>query len=65
MDLKKKNQGMGTIIHGWIEKKHIRILNVAGTRESEAPGIYDIARHVIGSLIGHIGMTEENKSYLL
>lgn len=60
LDLEQRNQEMVTIIHDWIEKKHIRILNVAGARESEALGIYDIVRHVMGSLIGHIGMTEED-----
>ena len=29
---------------GWIAENEIRILNVAGPRESEAPGIYEAAR---------------------
>lgn len=28
----------------WLRARHIRVLNVAGPRESEAPGIYGIAR---------------------
>lgn len=36
----------------WIEARRIRVLNVAGPRESGRPGVYDDARAVIDRLLG-------------
>ncbi len=35
----------------WIETHRIRVLNVAGPRESGQPGIYDVARDVMALLL--------------
>lgn len=35
----------------WIEANDIHVLNVAGPRASEAPGVYEQARHVITRLL--------------
>jgi hypothetical protein len=39
-------------VRGWIEDNRIRILNVAGPRESKQPGIYDQAMAVLRRLLG-------------
>lgn len=31
----------------WLEQHHVRVLNVAGSRESQAPGIADAVREVL------------------
>lgn len=33
-----------TDVAGWIAENRIRVLNIAGPRESEAPGVYEAAR---------------------
>ena len=38
VDLSKKNQPEAMI--QWIKENHIKILNIAGSRESSSPGIY-------------------------
>jgi hypothetical protein len=38
-------------IRAWLEDASVRILNVAGPRESNAPGIYARVRGVIGALL--------------
>ncbi len=35
----------------WLEAEDVRVLNVAGPRESGAPGIYDEARTFLGALL--------------
>ncbi len=37
-------------IRCWLEAEHIRVLNVAGPRESQAPGIYRWAYEVLAAL---------------
>ena len=39
-------------ILGWLEANGILVLNVAGPRESEAPGIYEAARAVLDDVFG-------------
>lgn len=51
LDLEQRNQDMATTIHDWIEKNNIRILNVAGPRESKVPGIHKMAKNVLAELI--------------
>ena len=36
----------------WIREKEIRLLNVAGPRESESPGIYDYAADFLSDVLG-------------
>ncbi|MES3630325.1 MAG: putative molybdenum carrier protein [Longimonas sp.] len=38
-------------VASWITTCHIRTLNVAGPRASEAPGVYGMARSLIGALL--------------
>jgi Circularly permutated YpsA SLOG family len=40
-----------TTISDWIEGQHIRVLNIAGPRESACPGIYDQARALLEALL--------------
>ena len=51
LDLGQRNQDMVTTIQDWIEKNNIRILNVAGPRESKSPGIHKAAKDVLSKLI--------------
>ncbi len=44
--------GNKLIVHDWIFKNHINILNIAGPRESKLPGIYKIAKKFLLSLRG-------------
>ncbi len=37
---------------GWLEAYSIQVLNVAGPRESEAPGIYEAARAFLDDVFG-------------
>jgi Circularly permutated YpsA SLOG family len=39
------------IIQDWINENQIQVLNVAGPRESQAPGIYDQARALIRRIL--------------
>ncbi len=39
-------------ILGWLEANGILVLNVAGPRESEAPGIYEAARAFLDDIFG-------------
>jgi hypothetical protein len=38
-------------IEQWVGDNEVRVLNVAGPRESNCPGVYDRARAVIGALL--------------
>jgi hypothetical protein len=38
-------------IIGWIDDHHIRVLNIAGPRESTCPGIYDQAKALLEGLL--------------
>lgn len=44
VDLSQDEEGSREIFGAWLNKHHIQILNVAGSRESEAPGICDRVR---------------------
>ncbi len=39
-------------VQGWLEANGIQVLNVAGPRESEAPGIYEAARAFLDDVFG-------------
>ena len=51
LGLQERNEQMVMMIKDWLEKNDIRILNVAGPRESEAPGIYKAVKDILSSLI--------------
>jgi hypothetical protein len=38
-------------VRAWVTENHVRILNVAGPRESEAPGVYHAARDYLLRLL--------------
>ena len=40
-------------LHGWIRQHRVRVLNVAGPRESEQPGIYGAARALLDGLLAN------------
>jgi hypothetical protein len=40
----------------WMRGHSIQVLNVAGPRESESPGIYEAARKAIGEILAHPGV---------
>lgn len=42
----------GIDVAGWVEENGIRVLNVAGPRESEAPGAYEAARAFLETVLG-------------
>ncbi len=41
-------------VQGWLEANGIQVLNVAGPRESEAPGIYEAARAYLEEVFGKV-----------
>lgn len=38
-------------VHAWLRDRRVRVLNVAGPRESNAPGIYDEAAQFLRALL--------------
>jgi len=44
--------GYNLIFRGWIMANNIKVLNVAGPRESKSPGIYELAKKFLGKLFG-------------
>ncbi len=52
LDWEQDTPEMVRTIQDWNSKNHIRILNMAGPRESKAPGIYNIAVEVLNGLVG-------------
>ena len=53
VDLNKVSVGEGAeIVRPWIEKHNIKVLNVAGSRASKAPTIYDITKQILKAAIG-------------
>jgi hypothetical protein len=47
---KKTDEAAASLIAAWIAEAGIRTLNVAGPRESNAPGLQDRARDVLGAV---------------
>jgi hypothetical protein len=46
---------LALVFHGWVEANKIGVLNVAGPRESEAPGIYAQALAQLATLLEPVG----------
>jgi len=40
-------ESTGAVLRAWVVRHHVRVLNVAGSRESEAPGIYATVHRVL------------------
>ena len=40
------------MLRGWLEEHSISVLNVAGSRASKAPGIYEAVKEVLGKVLG-------------
>jgi len=47
IDLKQTKEQPLKLIAAWLSSNHIRVLNVAGPRESTTPGIYEKARMLL------------------
>ena len=52
VDLTAHSEAMDAL--RWLEEKGIQVLNVAGPRESEAPGIYEAARTFLDDLFSKV-----------
>jgi hypothetical protein len=53
MTIDKMQHSVGAaIVRGWLMGSEIRVLNVAGPRESKAPGIQEQSRAVLVALLG-------------
>ena len=53
VDLNKVTVGEGAeLVRPWIEKHKIKVLNVAGSRASKAPTIYDLTKQILKAAIG-------------
>ena len=39
------------VVYHWIVENDIRVLNVAGCRESKDPGIYDVVKGIVGEVL--------------
>jgi hypothetical protein len=44
-------------VRGWLEENEVTVLNVAGPRESGAPGTYERARDFLRALLRDVGVT--------
>jgi len=54
LDLESGDAGMPATIQTWVRENNIRVLNVAGPRESNSPGIYKIARALLEKVISQL-----------
>ena len=53
VDLNKVSIGEGAELVGtWVENNKIKVLNVAGSRASKAPEIYDLTKQILKAAIG-------------
>ncbi|MBI2435628.1 MAG: molybdenum cofactor carrier, partial [Candidatus Hydrogenedentes bacterium] len=39
----------------WLKDNRVRVLNVAGPRESTSPGVYQLAADFLATLLGEVG----------
>ena len=46
-------QDHGARVKGWLVERDIKVLNVAGSRESKAPGIYDRVKGILVEAMGY------------
>ncbi|MBT7265675.1 MAG: molybdenum cofactor carrier, partial [Rhodospirillaceae bacterium] len=49
-----KGKGHVSDVHDWIVRDEIKILNVAGGRESTSPGIYELSIGFLTELFGSL-----------
>ncbi len=43
----------------WIDMHRIRVLHIAGSRESEDPGIYEVACSIVKQLLSRLGLCKQ------
>ncbi len=55
IDVEKKNTDSVPDIIAWLRAENIEVLNAAGPRASKNPGIYKIAKEIVGGVLA--GMT--------
>lgn len=48
------NDDLATLILNWIDTEQIRVLNIAGPRESQRPGIYKKAYTILNQVFAHV-----------
>jgi hypothetical protein len=53
VNLKRHDGEVVNIYWDWIEVNDIKVLNIAGPRESKAPGIYELARKCLEGVLGY------------
>ena len=46
----------------WLDRNHVRVLNVAGPRESNSRGIYERARRLLQELVDATAISDERRS---
>jgi hypothetical protein len=55
VDLNKVSVGEGAeLVGAWIENNKIKVLNVAGSRASKAPPIYDLTKKILKAAVGMV-----------
>ena len=54
LDLEGGDAVLPTTIQTWVRENNIRVLNVAGPRESNSPGIYNMAKALIKKVISQL-----------
>ncbi len=54
LDLSNEEATAGAIL-SWVQAHNVRILNVAGPRESKCPGIYEQSKGFLRQLFSHPG----------
>jgi hypothetical protein len=53
VDLNKVTVGEGAnLVRTWLEKHNIKVLNVAGSRASKAPTVYDVTKQILKAAVG-------------
>jgi len=51
IDLRKKNKASVSMIQEWAINRKIRVVNIAGPRESKVPGIYEKAKAFLDAIL--------------
>jgi len=51
LDLESGDAALPATIQTWLRENNIRVLNVAGPRESNSPGIYKIAKALLEKIV--------------
>ena len=54
VDLSQSQQKNEDTITDWIKEQNIKILNIAGPRESSSPGIYQLSRNLLDAVFSNL-----------